>query len=203
MPPVTRFKRRRSEASDEAPQEAESSKAPAARYKLRSAKSGKAPETCSKLHSDESGRAPTARSKLRSAKSDKGKGNARSRLYSAKSASSWEADDLNAYNIIVQLQDTATFFGVDPLPDPSFSNEFLTTQTLDDMTGRLNRTILFQMNRAMELQEAAVDVFAMELLKALGYNSSVNSHCSLFGLCSAYFVEFGFYRLYLAFTVYS
>jgi hypothetical protein len=37
-------------------------------------------------------------------------------LRSPKSGSDWGPNELLAYNINVQFQDAATFFGVDPLP---------------------------------------------------------------------------------------
>ena len=37
----------------------------------------------------------------------------------AKSGNDWSAADLSAYNITVEYQDAATFFGVDPLPQPA------------------------------------------------------------------------------------
>lgn len=47
---------------------------------------------------------------------------------SAKSGNDWAQIDLAAYNIIVQLEDAPTFFGVDPLPPSPVDQEMLTTQ---------------------------------------------------------------------------
>ncbi|KAK0503779.1 hypothetical protein EDD18DRAFT_1411260 [Armillaria luteobubalina] len=43
----------------------------------------------------------------------------------AKSGSNWGQNELHAYNIVVEYQDAATFFGVDPLPQPPVATELL------------------------------------------------------------------------------
>ncbi|KAJ3903503.1 hypothetical protein F5879DRAFT_786368, partial [Lentinula edodes] len=54
-------------------------------------------------------------------------------IRSAKSGSDWTQNEFRAYNITVQLQDAAIFFGVDPLPQPAVAQEVLTTLDVDDM----------------------------------------------------------------------
>ncbi|KAJ4465181.1 hypothetical protein C8J55DRAFT_441351 [Lentinula edodes] len=63
-------------------------------------------------------------------------------LRSAKSSSDWTQNELRAYNITVQWQDAATFFGVDPLPQPAVAQEVLTTLDADDMIRRAQLKIL-------------------------------------------------------------
>jgi hypothetical protein len=46
-------------------------------------------------------------------------------LRTAKSGSDWIEAQLRAFNIIVEFQDAATFFGVDPLPQPAVAGEFV------------------------------------------------------------------------------
>ncbi|KIM89698.1 hypothetical protein PILCRDRAFT_2015 [Piloderma croceum F 1598] len=53
---------------------------------------------------------------------------------SPKSGNDWGKNELLAYNIDVQFQDAATFFGVNPLPQPAVANEVLTRLNADDMT---------------------------------------------------------------------
>jgi hypothetical protein len=46
-------------------------------------------------------------------------------LRSPKSGSDWGPNELHAYNIDIQFQDAATFFGVNPLPQPAVAAEVL------------------------------------------------------------------------------
>ena len=41
----------------------------------------------------------------------------------AKSGNDWSAADLSAYNITVEYQNAATFFGVDSLPQPAVAGD--------------------------------------------------------------------------------
>ncbi|KAK0222059.1 hypothetical protein IW262DRAFT_1377971 [Armillaria fumosa] len=93
-------------------------------------------------------------------------------LRSAKSGRDWGRSELPAYNIVVEYQDAATFFGVDPLPPPSVAAEVLHNVAAEDTADEGNYTLLRYMDLAMNPvpgQESAVDDFAIELLKTLGY----------------------------------
>jgi hypothetical protein len=46
-------------------------------------------------------------------------------IRSAKSGSDWTSNDLIAYNISIESQDSATFFEVPALPDPHVPQEML------------------------------------------------------------------------------
>jgi hypothetical protein len=39
-------------------------------------------------------------------------------IYSAKSGSAWAKNELNTYNMHIQHEDAATFFGIDELSNP-------------------------------------------------------------------------------------
>ena len=93
-------------------------------------------------------------------------------LRTAKSGSDWSEAELHAYNIVVELQDAATFFGVDPLPQPAVADELLNIYVADDMTLDANYKLLRYMDLAMNpvpTQESAVNDFAVHLLTLLGY----------------------------------
>jgi hypothetical protein len=90
----------------------------------------------------------------------------------AKSGSDWSQADLCAYNIIVELQDAATFFGVNPLPPPVVGRELLTNDAAEDMGNEADYKLLRYMKLAMDAtpaEESAVDNFAVHLLTLLGY----------------------------------
>ncbi|KAH9989556.1 hypothetical protein BJV77DRAFT_1129662, partial [Russula vinacea] len=93
-------------------------------------------------------------------------------LRSAKSGSDWGPNELVAYNIDIQFQDAANFFGVNPLPQPAVANEVLTRLDADDMTNDSNYRFVRYMDLAMDpvpTEESAVDDFAVFLLTMLGY----------------------------------
>jgi hypothetical protein len=54
----------------------------------------------------------------------------------AKSGSDWTRGDLDAYNIHVHVEDTATFFGIPDLPQPQVDPEILNVESADNMTGQ-------------------------------------------------------------------
>lgn len=90
----------------------------------------------------------------------------------AKSGSDWTFAELRAYNIIVECQDAATFFGVNPLPHPAVAGELLNHLTADEMVDDANYKVLRYMDLAMNRvpeSESAVDDFAVHLLSLLGY----------------------------------
>jgi hypothetical protein len=96
-------------------------------------------------------------------------------IRSAKSGSDWTTNDLLAYNIRVSSQSPDEFYG-QPLPtvaslsslDPNLLSGTLGTQGLSDETYRLLQ-YLDLASRANSGQESAIDDFAREILRALGY----------------------------------
>jgi hypothetical protein len=89
-----------------------------------------------------------------------------------KSGSDWTDAELHANNIIVEYQDAATFFGVDPLPQPAVAGELLNRLTADEMVDEANYKVLQYMDMAMNRvpeSESAVTDFAVHLLSLLGY----------------------------------
>ena len=93
---------------------------------------------------------------------------------SAKSGSDWTSNDLKAYNITIDAQDAATFFGQPDLPAPAVNPQLLTTLSAADMIDDSCFRVVKYMDLAMGPvpgEESAVDDFAMELLKAAGYDS--------------------------------
>jgi len=93
-------------------------------------------------------------------------------LRSAKSGSDWGPSELHAYNIVVEFQNAATFFGLNPLPQPAVAAEVLNNISADDMVNDANYKLLRYMDLAMDpvpAEESAVDDFAVHLLSLLGY----------------------------------
>ncbi|KAF8321941.1 uncharacterized protein EI90DRAFT_2937936 [Cantharellus anzutake] len=95
-------------------------------------------------------------------------------IRSAKSGSDWTQGDLDAYNIYVTPQDTATFFGILVLPEPRVPEEILNVHEADDMMNDENARLIDLLDVAMlpparESEESAVDDFMVELFRLLGY----------------------------------
>ena len=93
-------------------------------------------------------------------------------MRTAKSGSDWGTHELHSYNIIIQFQDAAAFFGANPLPQPAIAEEIFTSLNADDMTNDSNYKFVRYMDLAMDLvpaEESAVDDFAVYLLTMLGY----------------------------------
>ncbi|KAI0269476.1 hypothetical protein BGY98DRAFT_1014873 [Russula aff. rugulosa BPL654] len=93
----------------------------------------------------------------------------------AKSGSDWTANELAAYNITVVPQSKEKFFGTIDLPDPTVPSlaGFMTTETRQDAADKSTRRLLHYLDLAINPkigQEAAVDNFAAELLRALDYD---------------------------------
>jgi hypothetical protein len=96
-------------------------------------------------------------------------------IRSAKSGSDWTQNDLLAYNIKVSSQSPLSFYGR-PLPpvgslnnlDPNLVSGTLNTQGLKDDTYRLLQ-YLDLASTANAGQESAIDDFAREILRVLGY----------------------------------
>ena len=93
-------------------------------------------------------------------------------IRASKSGNDWTPNDLLAYNIRIEHQDSRTFFGVPDLPQPHVDNEVLTASdanaTTHDDTYALLRTMDLAMN-AIPGEESAVDDFAVHLFKAVNY----------------------------------
>jgi len=89
----------------------------------------------------------------------------------AKSGNDWTENDLEAYNIRLQFEDAATFFGDSIiLPLPEIDEEILTTLEADDMLHDSNAELINLLDLAMRFsEEPAVNDFAIELFKRLGY----------------------------------
>jgi hypothetical protein len=92
-------------------------------------------------------------------------------IHSAKSGNDWTENDLRAYNIQIQFEDAATFFG--NLPPPEVDEEILTTLEAEDMSSTPNATFIHlldcAMNPASDGEESAVRDFAFQLFDILGY----------------------------------
>ncbi|KAM6501845.1 hypothetical protein JOM56_001822 [Amanita muscaria] len=91
---------------------------------------------------------------------------------SAKYGNDWTQHELRAYNINITFQDAQTFFDETPLPAPSGPPEFLTALDAEDAADADSHFLITQLDLAMlptEPEEAAVDDFAANLLRFLGY----------------------------------
>jgi hypothetical protein len=91
-------------------------------------------------------------------------------IRSAKSGNDWTENDLEAYNIQLRFEDAATFFGDSILPLPEIDEEIFTTLEADDMFHDSNAELINLLDLAMGFsEEPAVNDFAVELFKRLGY----------------------------------
>lgn len=84
----------------------------------------------------------------------------------------WSLQDLDAYNIQIQLEDRATFFGDSNLPLPMIDEELLTTIKAEDMLSDHNAEIIHLLDLAMchaSNGESAVNDFTVGLLRQLNY----------------------------------
>ena len=98
-------------------------------------------------------------------------------LRTAKSGSDWTSNELAAYNITVVPQNKEEFFGTINLPNPAEPTlaGFMTTETRRDAAAADKNTkrLLHHLDLAMDPkvgQDAAVDNFAVELLRGLDYD---------------------------------
>lgn len=93
----------------------------------------------------------------------------------SKSGSDWNLHDLDAYNIQIQLEDRATFFGDSNLPLPMLDEEFLTTLKAEDMLSDQNAELIHLLDLAMcpasarGSGQSAVNDFTVGLLRQLSY----------------------------------
>jgi hypothetical protein len=91
-------------------------------------------------------------------------------IRSEKSGNDWTENDLEAYNIQLRFEDAATFFGDSTLPLPEIDEEILTTLEADDMLYDSKAELINLLDLAMGFsEEPAVNDFAVELFKRLGY----------------------------------
>ncbi|KAH9911665.1 uncharacterized protein B0H18DRAFT_1128270 [Fomitopsis serialis] len=93
-------------------------------------------------------------------------------IRSPKAGSDWTGNDLAAYNIQMRLESAASFFGDHTMPPPNVDQEILTTQNAQDMYFDRNAELINLLDLAMSsmsAEDSAVDDFAVELLKHLGY----------------------------------
>ncbi|KAF8581583.1 hypothetical protein K439DRAFT_216445 [Ramaria rubella] len=93
-------------------------------------------------------------------------------IRSAKSGSDWTVNELDAYNITIVAQNSATFFGNDVLPLPAHHRDLIEKLTADEMENEDSYQVVRYMDLAMDLvpgEESAVDDFAMQLLRMMGY----------------------------------
>jgi hypothetical protein len=85
----------------------------------------------------------------------------------------WTENDLQAYNIQIQCEDVATFFGDSVSPLPKVDEEILTTLEAKDMSSAPNAKLIRLLDRTMipvpDREESAVRDFAVRLFDMLGY----------------------------------
>lgn len=67
-------------------------------------------------------------------------------IRTAKSGTDWTIIDLEAYNIVMKLEDAHTFFGLDELPPPSVDQELLTVHDADNMQTERNYNLVSLVN---------------------------------------------------------
>jgi hypothetical protein len=96
-------------------------------------------------------------------------------LRTAKSGSDRTANELAAYNITVVPQNKEEFSGTADFPDPAelSLSGFMTAETRQDAADKKTRELMHYLDLAMDPkagQEAAVDNFAAEVLRALDYD---------------------------------
>lgn len=67
-------------------------------------------------------------------------------IRTAKSGTGWPIIDLEAYNIVMKLEDAHAFFGFDELPPPSVDQELLTVHDADNMQTERNYNLVSLVN---------------------------------------------------------
>ncbi|KAI0306081.1 hypothetical protein B0F90DRAFT_1695882 [Multifurca ochricompacta] len=90
---------------------------------------------------------------------------------SAKSGSDWTRTELDSYHITIHQVDHLLFFGLQELPQPVIDQELLNILDADTMQQDRNAELIGLLDLAMipDKGETAVDDFAVELFKVLGY----------------------------------
>ncbi|KAK0468691.1 hypothetical protein IW261DRAFT_1553811 [Armillaria novae-zelandiae] len=89
----------------------------------------------------------------------------------AKSGSGWTLNGLDSYHISLNRVDALPFFGLQVLPQPLVEPELLINADAGAMQQDLHAELITYLDLAMipEQGETAVDGFAVELFKILGY----------------------------------
>ena len=100
---------------------------------------------------------------------------------SSKLGSDWTINELNAYNIVVTLQDVTTFFGHPILPHPSVHQVILDNEKypVGGIEDRNDRMFFYYLDEVMAIppgEESAVDDFSYNLLTMLQYNTPHNRY---------------------------
>jgi hypothetical protein len=93
-------------------------------------------------------------------------------IRSAKSGGDWTVNELAAYNITIVPQNSSIFFGRDVLPLPNHHLDLAERLTADEMENEDSYQVVRYMDLAMDPipgEESAVDDFAMQLLRTMGY----------------------------------
>ena len=80
-------------------------------------------------------------------------------LHTEKLGSHWTLINLKVYNIIVKVQNAATFFGVKTLPWPAVACKVLKKFAADKMASNTNYKLIHYMDFAMCGKETAVVMF--------------------------------------------
>lgn len=102
-------------------------------------------------------------------------------IRSAKSGSDWTINELDAYNIVVTVQDVATFFGNPILLQPSVHQVILDNEMYPDggIADKRDRLFFYYLEDAMAIppgEESAVDDFSAHLLSMLQYDDPDNRY---------------------------
>ncbi|KAF5342904.1 hypothetical protein D9758_015393 [Tetrapyrgos nigripes] len=92
-------------------------------------------------------------------------------IRTAKSGSDWTRNELQAYNIQLQREHPLAFFGVQALPEPNVDAELIQTIDAPAMHRDENAELITLLDLAMAHRsgECAVDDFAVQLFRTMGY----------------------------------
>jgi len=92
-------------------------------------------------------------------------------IRSAKSGSDWTLNDLDSYHVTLNQEGPLPFFCLQELPEPSVDQELLSNANADAMRQDRHAELITYLDLAMipEKGETAVNDFAVELFKAIGY----------------------------------
>ncbi|KAF5390331.1 hypothetical protein D9757_002940 [Collybiopsis confluens] len=92
-------------------------------------------------------------------------------IRNAKAGHEWTEYELEAYNIRIDYQDTATFFGNAILPPPTVHPDALNAEEAEDAHDKETARLLHHLRSAMipEEHESAVADFATHLLEYMGF----------------------------------
>lgn len=102
-------------------------------------------------------------------------------LRSSKPGSDWTFNELHAYNIHIQYQNTTEFFGVDLMPAPQVDEELLMKKDVTSMSNFRNRELAIFLQLASneeKPEEAPVDDLAVAILRLLNYDGDMRVLCT-------------------------